>query len=409
MTLWSSFLWRPLQLFVYWLGGYATRDENQWAFGAWSGTRFADNSAALFLHCADHAPPGVEVAWITAQPEIRDELRGRGYRAYTMWSRQGIRWALRSGVFVYDSLPKDVNFWLSRGARLVLLRHGIGIKKVQRAIDVPSHRLFKLYHGNPIQQIGYRMALPWHIPTPDLVFSTSEEHADQAPRYFGVDRSQVRVTGAPRLDRLVDGDHGSRPPYDRFANDDPVFLFMPTFREGRGRQIFPWPELAAAADEASINILVKLHPIDASRGVVGDAGGEANGRIAMADSTIDPVLLYPAVDGLITDFSSAYFDFLLLDRPIIYYMPDLESFTRSRSLIGDIDDLVAGPVATDVAGLAEALIASADDFPRYADQRRRLVARFHHYGPGGASGRVMNEILESIQAGWRRPSELSSR
>jgi hypothetical protein len=65
---------------------------------------------------------------------------------------------------MYDTIPKDVNFWLSRGASLVLLRHGIGLKKIERAIDSPDHRLFKLFHGNRLQRFVYGLAMPWHSP-----------------------------------------------------------------------------------------------------------------------------------------------------------------------------------------------------------------------------------------------------
>lgn len=361
---------------------------------------------------------GVETAWLTADPRIRDDLRSRGYRSYTWWSRDGIAWLVRSGVVIYDSLPKDVNFWLTRNARLVLLRHGIGIKKIERAIDVPEHRLYKLFHGRWWQRFAYSAALPWHRNIPDLVFSTSDEHAEQAVRYFGVDRSQVRVTGSPRLDRLYQGpgDDGTRPlqtdqlgatpsalgELERLRDSDRrLVLFMPTFREGNGPQRFPWEDLARAADASDVEIIVKLHPVDAARGVADRDTVENLSGIRFIDPKIDPVLIYRYMDALITDFSSAAFDYLLLDRPIIYYVPDLQQFMQSRPLIDDLDRVTAGPICEDVDQLIVALQRMDEDMAAFEPQRRDLADRFHLYRDSASAERVLKELLQAVDNGWR--------
>ena len=200
----AGFVFRPLQFAIYALAGLFPRDPNTWAFGTWSGKRFADNAAALFLHAADANRPDIRTVWITRRRAVRDQLRRDGHRAHFTWSPAGVWWGLRAGVYIYDSVPRDLNFWLSRGAMLALLRHGIGMKKVERAIDAPDHRLFKLFHGRPVERTFWRIALPWHTPVPDTSIACSPTHVAQAVRFYAIDPTRVHVTGFPTA-RSIDG------------------------------------------------------------------------------------------------------------------------------------------------------------------------------------------------------------
>jgi len=46
------------------------------------------------------------------------------------------------------------------GAARVLLRHGVGMKRIDRGIDVPSHRMYKLFHGRWWQGKRVRVDAP---------------------------------------------------------------------------------------------------------------------------------------------------------------------------------------------------------------------------------------------------------
>lgn len=396
-----SVVLRPAQFIVYFLGGLVPRRPSQWSFGCWSGHRFGDNAGAVFSYLSEARLDDVQIAWITNEPAIRDQLRASGHRAFTAWSPAGLWWTLRSGVFVYDSLPKDINFWTSRGAKLVLLRHGIGIKKIERAIDATDHRLYQLFHGSPIQQLFWRFVLPWHLPVPDLLMACSPTHATQGHWFYGTEPAHIRITGFARHDDLLDGE-----PQDRTAiptvgpaipEDRPVFVYLPTFREGMARQSFDWDVLAAAAEAADVTIAVKLHYVDADRGVLGIERLERSSHLRMIDPYMDPSDAYPHADGMISDFSSAPFDFMLLERPIIYYIPDLQSFTDHRPLMYDLEDVAVGPLCATADELATALIAArehgiGDHRARYEELRQR----FHTYPPGGASARVVDAIREEF-------------
>lgn len=392
-----SVVFRPLHFVLYFLSGLVPRRPSQWAFGCWSGHRFGDNAGAVFRYLNDHPEEDLSVAWITNEAAIRDQLRADGLCAYLAWSPRGIRWTLRSGVFVYDSLPKDINFWLSRGARLVLLRHGIGIKKTERAIDATDHRLYQLFHGTAVQRAFWRVVLPWHLPVPDLLMACSPTHATQGHWFYGTEPEKIRITGFARHDQLL-----AAPPQDRASiptvgppipSDRPVFVYLPTFREGVARQSFDWDVLGAAAEAADVTIAVKLHYVDADRGVLGIDELKSSSHLRMIDPFMDPSDAYPHADGMISDFSSAPFDFMLLERPIVYYIPDLETFVDDRPLMYDLADVALGPLCRTREELTAALVAARDSgIGEHRARYDELRQRFHSYPPGGASARVVDAI-----------------
>lgn len=392
-----SVVLRPLQFVLYLFAGFVPRRRRQWAFGCWSGHRFGDNAGAVFQHISAAHDLDVDVGWITNEPAIRDQLRADGHRAFVAWSPGGIWWTLRSGVFVYDSLPKDINFWLSRGAKLVLLRHGVGIKKIERAIDATDHRLYQLFHGSALQKAFWSVVLPWHLPVPDLMMACSPTHATQGGWFYGTDPDNIRITGFARHDRLLtapDQDRTSIPTVGPpIPPDRPVFVYLPTFREGVSRQSFDWDILAAAAEAAGVTIAVKLHYVDADRGVLGMDRLERSAHLRMIDPYMDPSDAYPHADGMISDFSSAPFDFMLLERPVVYYIPDLESFTDQRPLMYDLEDVAVGPLCRNEAELTAALEAARlHGIGEYRARYDELRHRFHTHPPGGASQRVVDAI-----------------
>lgn len=399
----ATVLLRPLQFVVWAVAGPVRRDPSWWAFGSWSGQRFSDNAAALFLKAASAGEPP-KVTWITSRRTIANDLRGRGLDARLRWSPAGIVAGLRAGVYVYDGYTKDVNHWLSNGATCILLRHGVGMKKADRGIDVPGHRLHQLFHGRWWQRLFWGAVLPWHAVRPDYALATSDEHATQAVEYFGVRRDHVLVTGFPRQDALFDSGATTQRGCSvvRAIRDEKqtTILFMPTFRDGFGRHDFLWDEFERAASAAGVKVFVKLHIIDAQRGTVGDERWDQRRSLTLVDPTIDPVTLYPHVDALITDFSSTGFDFMLLRKPLIYFVPDQDEFLSMRSLYYPFDEVTPGSKCRTFDELVVAMQHVVDvGIGPYADQYDQLLGRFYQHRDGRSSERALRELCARLLPG----------
>jgi CDP-glycerol glycerophosphotransferase (TagB/SpsB family) len=403
----ASVLLRPLQFVAYAIARLWPRNPDRWVFGCWSGRRFGDNAAALFLEvAADDAGP--RATWITTRRAIKSELSERGFDARLRWSPAGLWASLRAGVYLYDGYTKDINHWTSPGAITVLLRHGVGMKRADRGIDVPTHRLYRLFHGSLRQRLFWRAVLPWHAVRPDIALATSDEHARQAVEYFGTPRERVLITGFPRHDALLAPRAGPVPPdVARIRSEQaPVFLFMPTFRDGFSRHDFDWDGLERAAAEAGTVLYVKLHFVDSDRGTAGSSPWGERAALRMVDPTIDPITLYPEVHGLVTDFSSAAFDFMLLRKPIVYFVPDYDEFLSVRSLYYPFEEVTPGDKCRTLDELMEALRrAVTDGIGAHADHFDQLLPRFYAHTDGRSSRRAFEAIRAAIaRTGGRAPA-----
>jgi hypothetical protein len=115
----------------------------------------------------------------------------------------------------------------------------------------------------------------------------------------------------------------------------------------------------------------------------------------------------PHADALVTDYSSVLFEYLLLDRPIVFYPYDLDRYRRSRDFYYDYEKVTPGPRAADFEELLAALErtvgvgngAVRDDEPpadEYADDRTAVRERFFDAPAGGRAEAVVAAIVARL-------------
>jgi CDP-glycerol glycerophosphotransferase len=91
---------------------------------------------------------------------------------------------------------------------------------------------------------------------------------------------------------------------------------------------------------------------------------------------------------------------MLLNRPIIYYVPDLDEFIANcRGMLFDLRDIAVGPVCEDFPALLQAIDALGD--PHNEDlqdskQRDRVMQRLHEHRDAQACRRVLDELANSF-------------
>ena len=102
--------------------------------------------------------------------------------------------------------------------------------------------------------------------------------------------------------------------------------------------------------------------------------------------------LYIVADMLITDYSSVFFDFAILKRPIIYYMYDFDLYKNEmRGFYIDIDEL-PGAIIKDEDSLINE-IKAADSF-EYGEKYKAFNEKFNYLDDGNASKRVVNITIK---------------
>lgn len=186
--------------------------------------------------------------------------------------------------------------------------------------------------------------------------------------------------------------------------DAKVLLYAPTFRDdqyeaGTGYVFHPPLDLAAVAVALGPEwvILYRGHYLvsASSNSDEADSGDDAAKderpvRDVSAVEDVNDLLLVS--DVLVTDYSSLCFDFTLLDRPMMFYLPDVERYAADlRGFYFPVQDL-PGPIVHTQDELIAGLL-DPESLERDAPRRRAARQRMCPHDDGQASRRVLDLLL----------------
>lgn len=274
-------------------------------------------------------------------------------------------------------------------------------KKRPGSVHVQTH------HGTPVKMMGLdqqkypvgaagmkfpnllRRSGRWDFSITSNTFSTQMWERAYPCSYEALE------TGYPRNDRLVNASEQEIAAVRARLGIEPserVVLYAPTHREHLAgyQPPFDVDEFVAALG-GSVRLLMRSHyfheldrfaPLAASTGQVMDMSAYPS----MQD-------LYLAADVLITDYSSAMFDYATLDRPIVIYAPDWDAYRVSRGVYLDIVAEPPGAVATTFAELVD-VFRTGEVEGDAADKARGLFRRrFCALDDGRAAERVVRRVM----------------
>jgi len=232
----------------------------------------------------------------------------------------------------------------------------------------------------------------------------SDFEAQLWAKAYGLPIERMWVTGVPRNDRLFVRDERV---LDRLAirPSQRVILFAPTYREsGVLPNYLPVPgldpkRLVELLGKHDAILLIRPHYYEwsAARDMVERVGSP---YLRTADEGVVPEVneLLPLTDILITDYSSIFFDFLLLDRPIIFSCYDREAYEQERGFTIDYDSNTPGfKVATSEEFLNSLDQLLSGDDPHRA-QRLEARTRFHRLTDARSAERVAQRIEQPLSA-----------
>ncbi|MEO7006323.1 MAG: CDP-glycerol glycerophosphotransferase family protein, partial [Terrimesophilobacter sp.] len=230
---------------------------------------------------------------------------------------------------------------------------------------------------------------------------------------FGLPSSRVIVTGDPRDDVLSRGTAAERRalarqrlspvlPLHKFPGCR-VLLYAPTWRDGERDPGVPtpaqWQRIAAYLELTDSVLAIRPHPLGVGEYL---GGTTAYPRILLLTpkqlGDVTPVL--PAIDVLITDYSSIAYDFALTGGSIVFFAPDLEEYRRSRGLYQAYPEFSGGTETDSWDGVLEVL-RHRDDDEEFAARLRThsslLRAAHHEFLDGRNTERVYKEIRHRLE------------
>src|SRR5699024_10143733 len=186
-------LFYGVALVIYPLSGLVPRSPAQWAFGN-GHPGFGGNPKYLFLWIILNRPK-IRATWISGDRKLVQQLQKQGLNASWRWSVKGLWAALRAQVHVYSVAEHDVNFLVSRGAFLVNVWHGIGLKAPKGDKQNAEWWRRGLLLGTT--KIGRILPIQAN-KQPDLLITTSSFTQQHFSYYFDLPLHRCPKLGYPR-------------------------------------------------------------------------------------------------------------------------------------------------------------------------------------------------------------------
>lgn len=159
--------------------------------------------------------------------------------------------------------------------------------------------------------------------------------------------------------------------------DDINLLYAPTHWDGRGVHPFRLPDfhldgLLSVLDEYSINLYMRMHSVEEKSSAYKEF--ISHDRIKYAGYWFSPssIEILDFFDGLVTDYSSIYVDYLLLDRPILFISGEHEHFLQHRGLSFEYDTFFPGPKVGSFDQFVREIQKVAEGIDPFADERKTV-------------------------------------
>ena len=293
----------------------------------------SDNSFALFLYILDNYPEKKNIWLVKHLTSKKCESLINEYSIngnYILVKRDSFK-----GIFYYLR------------AKYVFFTHGLFAgAKISK-----QHCVINLWHGMPLKKIGL-LEKNEISQKSKYAIATSGFYQNIMAEAFGMKNEDVLIVGQPRNDLMFKKkDYLSNFGINR-CNSMKIVLWTPTFRQsirgdirldGLFSENLPLVKLndLEVLNEfiLSINsfLIIKLHPMDVLNNQV--FANFSNIKIIkskdLENFNIQLYSLLGSADILLTDFSSIYIDYLLLNRPIGFVGDDFDEYSKSRGFIFD--------------------------------------------------------------------------
>ena len=276
--------------------------------------------------------------------------------------------------------------WCYFRSKYVFFTHGL-YPKVRFS---KKHVLINLWHGMPLKTIGLlNNPNKKDIPQSTYTIATSSFFQNYMSKAFGIDNDQVLITGQPRNDLLFQKSNFLQKLGISKEKYKKLFLWTPTYRKSIVGAIYSdgnvtnelpvidknIAELNTYLKKISSYMIIKLHPMD----ILNKNEFETYSNIIfLKNNDLEKIhcqlySLLNEIDVLLTDFSSIYVDYLLLDRPIGFVMDDFDKYENSRGFVMDKPrNYMPGQFVSNKNMLFDFLQKSTDNIDEYKSQRNEV-------------------------------------
>lgn len=388
-------LWDIIYLISYCI----PKDENLWVFGAWFGEKYADNSKYLFEYVNDKHPD-IKAVWLTKSYDTLNLINKKGYEAYMMNSLRGYKLCFRAskGILstgIYDLIPCACG-----RMKIIQLWHGTPLKKIVFDEEVTANESKLLI--NKLISLIFPYDRRKEFNKNNMYISTSDEVKNKLSSAFRVPKQNVKITGYPRND--FSDSSAETPIKQRILKlkdeGKKIGIYMPTHRKSGQHNstnllVGNIEYINSLLKNINTVLLVKVHFYGLDTETIHAYQPDRIIFLKDEDFEQDIYKIIPLTDYLITDYSSVYFDYLLLNKPIIFAPFDIDDYlAEDRKFYYDYEKVTPGPKAKNWDEVITCIEESMNHPNKYKEDRDKINRIFNEYEDKENCQRVYEKIIE---------------
>ena len=352
-------------------------------FESFNGDFYTDNPKYIYEYLYDNYKDDYEYVWVINDPKTAIPGNPKKVKRYTLKH--------------YKELASS-KFWV------------INTRQAGRYEKRDNQVMLSTWHGTPLKRLGFDMG-NIHLSNPktkesykrdssewDYLISPNRYTTEILKRSFAYDGA-VLETGYPRNDILYNKDDLKVDEIKKRLNlpsDKKIILYAPTWRDVETHELENAEyKLKLDLDKLKESIgdeyvfLIRTHYLITDNLYLGDCKDFAF-NVSQYEDIAE---LYLISDILITDYSSVFFDFANLKRPILFYTYDLDEYENElRGFYIDIRNEVPGPLLKTTEEVIESIRNINSITEEYSEKYDEFYERFCSLEDGNASKRVVEKI-----------------
>ncbi len=306
-------------------------------------------------------------------------------------------------------------------AKTVILTHGLG-DYLGIFLNPLTQNVIQTWHGLPSVKGGFLMPSTskkelrrsYHEAKKYTAFLASSDLTKYifCSRYY-LDPRKIAITGCPRNDTLYHKQKKSelidflKGRYKELPSFNKIILYAPTWRRWGKTRFFPFDdsnlkEINDFLDRSNCLLFLRGHfnVFQAS-----NIKFESSRILNLDPSVLEEIQSFlPFVDVLITDYSSIYQDFLILERPTIFIPYDLEKWEELLGIPLDYDFFAPGYKVKTQKEFLNALKTYLDNPEKHLAERKVVKKLLFKYDDGNSCERVRDLIIKLLKDGYNGES-----
>ncbi|OPJ61638.1 CDP-glycerol glycerophosphotransferase family protein [Clostridium oryzae] len=369
-------------------------DERKIIFCSHLGRNYSCNPKALYEYMLkNHKFDDYEFIWAFGDKDKYSIDRGIKVK---YGSLKYLYYLSKCKYWIFNA--KMPGFYIKKPGQIYLQTwHGTPLKKLGLDINVGEDATF---YRNKISREQMVQTYINDSMKYDYFISANKFSTKAFSTAFNIKEDIIIETGYPRNDEIVNADKKYVEALKDKLNipkDKVIILYAPTWRDNKYTQDGYFQELNVDFRKWYEKLGDKYYIIYKPHYLISNTKNMYMNPNFIYDASEheDINCLYIISDMLITDYSSVFFDYAALKRPILFYMYDLEEYKNNlRGFYLDIYEDLPAPIIEDEEELLNSILNIEEVEINSKEKYDRFYDRFCALNDGKSSEKVLRILVK---------------